>query len=113
VARYRILNPVEWSKLSEVVPAAYRDRVRALPHMESMATVLLFPHDRRSTVNSAMVANALSKLRAGSRAKIVAVGGCFTLEARRLLDAASAAVVPLSEFPWTDESYQAARRPAR
>jgi hypothetical protein len=71
-------------------------------------TLLLFRNDRRDVVLSRVVRSALAEV-VEPVGQLVAVGGCFTAEGLELLQARQGLVLQLSEFLWTDDSYQAIR----
>jgi hypothetical protein len=67
-------------------------------------TLLVFPSQRQDTVLSGSVKHILSECAPSER--LVAFGGCFTLEAIALLKERSVEVFSQSEFPWTDERWK-------
>lgn len=66
-------------------------------------TLLVFPCQRTNRILSGSVKHILAKTLPGER--LVAVGGCFTLESLALLHEHSAEVFALSDYPWSDEGY--------
>jgi hypothetical protein len=73
-----------------------------------MFTLLVFPSQRQDTVLSGAVAHVLSGISPDER--LVALGGCFTLESLELLKARRVEVFAQSDHPWTDSGYQEIRQ---
>jgi hypothetical protein len=67
-------------------------------------TLLVFPSQRQDVVLSGSVRHVLSECAQSER--LVAFGGCFTLEAIALLKDRSAEVFSQIDFPWTDEGWR-------
>ncbi len=101
-------------ELCSALPPAHRRLLtgRAVPAGEERYTLLLFRHDRADVILSAVVRKALERV-VEAPGLIVAAAGVFTLEALAALHLRGALVLALSDFTWTDASYEAIRRPLR
>lgn len=105
--QYKVKNGLTKEAIRSCLPPRYRplisDELPGPPY-----TLLLFRSDRNDVIMSRVVEAALSDVIAESET-LIAVAGCFTAEGLEILHARRAAVLQLSEFYWTDESYQAVR----
>ncbi len=90
------------------VPLRYRSRLPDYLPQEQY-TLLMFRSNRRDVVLSKVVESALAKV-GDTAGQLVAVAGCFTAEGLELLQARQTLILVLSEFHWTDESFQAIRQ---
>ena len=93
------------SAIFNLAPPTLRDKV-ALRRFEKeggLYTLLVFRSQSHDTVVSGTVRHALASLPRDER--LVAFGGCFTLEAIALLREHGAEIFAQSEYPWTDESW--------
>lgn len=92
------------STILNLAPPTLRDKV-ALRKLdkEGLYTLLVFRSQRQNTILSRAVRHALAGLPPDER--LVAFGGCFTLEAITLLRERGAEIFVQSEHPWTDESW--------
>jgi hypothetical protein len=105
--KYTAVRGLSAEALRASVPARYRTQLPSvLPEQEY--TLLLFRNERRDVVLSRTVDAALVEVVDPAQPLIV-VGGCFTAEGIEMLRRRKAIVLQLSEFYWTDESYQAIR----
>ena len=93
-------------KLSHRSPARYRPQLP--PLRDGVYTLLKFRSAREDVVLSRVVADALSHVQ-DEAAKLVAVGGSFTLEGAELLRARNAVIMQLSDFGWSDDRFIAIR----
>lgn len=75
-------------------------RLRRFEKEPGHFTLLVFPCQQQDRISSGAVAHVLSRLAPG--AKLVAFGGCFTLEAIALLKEQDAEIFTQSDFPWFD-----------
>jgi hypothetical protein len=100
------------AKLRACVPARYRPQLAGgtLKGSDNF-TLILFDHDREDVVRSQVVRRAVEKIPFEDSSRLVAVAGCFTLEALDILAARSAIVLELSSYAWTDDSIKAIRQP--
>jgi hypothetical protein len=106
--KYKVQRGLSGATLRASVPARYRSRLPdELP--EPSYTLLLFRNDHNDVVLSRAVKSALDHV-ASEAAPLLAVGGCFTAEGLALLRGRQATVLQLSDFHWTDDSYQAIRQ---
>ena len=101
--KFTILGRIEAARIPALLPPDYRGLVRAVAAPGVTYTVVLFAHDRRDVVTSALVRRALAGIAAGER--VLGVGTNFTTEATALLEERGAVIARLGEFYWTDESY--------
>lgn len=107
--KFKILARLASDRIPASVPPDYQDRVRMVTEPGLAYTVVLFSHDRsKGVVTSAAIRRACSRLEPTER--ILAIGANFTQEAEALLNERNAAIARLSDFFWTDESYQSLPR---
>ena len=86
-----------------IVPAPYRARPPVqLPR--SSYHLIVFATSKESVVLSGTVAKALKDV--PESAQVVVAGSGFTSEGLDLLRKRQAAILTISDFDWTDDSYQ-------
>ena len=75
-------------------------------------TVVFFPVDDRSIVFSGTAAHAIERVKRSTQpaGPLMVVGGGFTAEARAILEAERATILAISNFHWTDASFQEIRQ---
>jgi hypothetical protein len=110
----RVTRGLPSAKLRACVPARYRPQLAGGTLKGSNNfTLIVFDHDREDVVLSPVVRRAVERIPLEDSSKLVAVAGCFTLEALEVLAARSAIVLELSSYGWTDDSIKAIRQPQR
>ena len=99
----KLLKNASLSRLRGVVPKWCYGQLptRIAEHY----TVVVFKPGRNSVIPSNPVRALLDEIPEGGN-PIIAVGGNFTIEARKLLRNRKALVVYQSDFEWTDDSYR-------
>lgn len=93
------------SMLVKRTPPSLREQV-ALRRFEKEAgffTLMVFPNQRTDRVLSGVVKHMLAKIPHSER--LVAFGGCFTLESLALLRERGAEIFAVSDYPWSDEGF--------
>ncbi len=70
------------------------------------AVLLQFSAAQSDVVLSSVVRRALDSIGTMAEPSRLAIGGCFTAEARHLLTEAGFVAYSLHEFHWTDKSYK-------
>jgi hypothetical protein len=101
-----IIANVKGDKIKDMVPTPYKEIAEmAEATIEGVITLLIFPHDRKNVIKENLARKAIEKIENSTSSKIVAVGGCFTQEAIKLLQECDAIILSLSDFEWTDQSY--------
>ena len=101
----RIQNNVDINKLKELVPTAYRELAKALEvSVAGSVTLIIFPHNRKDLVKRSMVKKTLDRLGEVNE-ELVVVGGNFSNESIEVLLKYKSHVLNLSEYPWSEESY--------
>ncbi|MGA4608620.1 hypothetical protein [Pseudoalteromonas maricaloris] len=101
--KFRIEQELEPSSIKDRVPPEYKGLASASEgSFEGQCALITFPHNRKDVVKSRIVLKALSKLKNSEFNTLVAVGGCFSLEAVDCLKSEGAIMLSLSEFSWTD-----------
>jgi hypothetical protein len=105
----KVYSNISGSALVKLVPPPLRGQVelRGFEKEPGAFTLLVFPAQRQDIVLSGAVAHVLS--RTAPDESLVALGGCFTVEALALLKARRAEVFTQSDFTWTDAGVQAIR----
>ena len=105
----KVYSNISGSALAKHVPPPFRGQValRGFEREPGSFTLLVFPAQKQDTVLSGAVAHVLSG--AGPDERLVALGGCFTLEALALLKERRAEVFAQSDYPWTDAGFQQIR----
>jgi hypothetical protein len=90
-------------------PPNLRDQImlRRFEKDEGVFTLLVFPTQSKNTIFSGAVNHVLSEVPVSER--LVAFGGCFTLESLTLLRERGAEIFTVSDFPWTDEGFTVIR----
>ncbi len=100
------------AKLVRAAPQRFRERLQLAKLPEGAYQLISFGADRETVVISGHLQQALERCAGEPAVRLVALAGTFTRESLELLRERGALIIELSEFPWTDESYQQIRRPA-
>jgi hypothetical protein len=113
--RFQIVKDVPGAVLASHVRADLRDFLPPVGSKEERFTLIQFRFQRdekgSGVVTSNSVRQALRRLGEVNADRILALAGDFTLEARSLLKVHGIEVVATTCFGWTDEGYQAIKRP--
>ena len=106
----KVYPDISGSILTKHVPPSLRGQValRRFEKEPGLFTLLVFPTQWQDTVISGAVAHVLSGIAPHER--LIALGGCFTLESLALLKDRRAEIFTQSDYPWTDAGYQEARQ---
>ena len=93
------------------IPRCLHGRLAVAPLTEAAYTLIAFAHTHVTT--SRLVAKAIRRLAPERRGRLLVVGANFTAEGRELFQAYGAIVVTISDYHWTDASYQTIRSVTR
>ena len=94
------------------LPRLYKERAQVTPLRGARYHLLLFGSAKDEVVLSGIVSRCLERL-PPDQAELVAAGYGFTAEALGLLRARDATIYSLSDFHWTDTSFQSIRQATR
>ena len=108
--RPQVYKGLSADKVRMLVPRQYKSRMRLINLDNRLYCMIVFALDRNDVVKSRVVRKALEQIDASSGETLIAVGAEFTLDALVLLSKQSALIVSLSEFMWTDASYDHVRQ---
>jgi hypothetical protein len=108
--KIQILRAVDGARLANVVPPPLRRRLPGALRTGGPYTVVLFPLGV-DPVRSGGATKAVARLGppVEGAEPVVALGAGFTAEAHALLVERGATVVTVSDFHWTDASYERIR----
>jgi len=106
--RFRVLRAVEAARLADLVPPPLRRRLPGPLLKHGPYTVLIFPL-ALDPVRSGAAAKAVARLGEADADPVLAFGADFTADALAILAARGVAVVTVSDWYWTDESYERIR----
>jgi hypothetical protein len=99
---------IRGDRIDEALPPAFRHHLpTTFARADALYSLLLFANTEETVVRSPAVLKALA--RTGEGARVVAVAGNFTEEARLELSARGAVVVTLRDSHWTDEAHSTLR----
>jgi hypothetical protein len=106
VMKAQVLRAISGSAIVKRAPPPLKAEVstRRFEREDALFTLLVFPSQRQDVVQSGAVSHVLGDV--PKDARLVAFGGCFTLEALALLRARNVDIFAQSDFPWTDERWQ-------
>jgi len=98
----KIYSQVPGAMIAKRAPPTLREQVllRRFERDSGNFTLLVFSMEPKNKIVSGVVSHILNEI--SQDARIVAFGGCFTLESLALLRARGSEIFTLSDFPWTD-----------
>ena len=101
----KVYSDIAGSLITKRAPPSLRDQVvlRRFEKDEGLFTLLVFPTQRKNKILSGAVSHALVEVPVTER--LVAFGGCFTLESLALLKERGAEIFAADDFPWTDGGF--------
>jgi hypothetical protein len=101
--KFRILRNLPSNLVKERVPTKYKDlAVACESQLEDTCSLIIFPHDNRDVVKSGLVEKSLKNLGESSDPQLVVVGGCFSVEATKILNTKNTVFISLFEHHRTD-----------
>jgi len=105
----KIYSNIAGNLIVKRAPPTLRGQVvlRRFEKDKEVFTLLVFPTQSKNTIFSGAVNHVLSEVPITER--LVAFGGCFTLESLALLRERGAEIFAVSDFPWTDEGFTVIR----
>jgi hypothetical protein len=106
--KHHIYTNVPRAKLTRIVPKRFHARLHGLPLPHELYTLVVFSGAKDEVVQSGTVRKALADVAGGQPILAVATG--FSGESHDVCRARDAEIVVLSEFEWTDGSYQSVRQ---
>jgi hypothetical protein len=106
--KVQVLRAVEARRLADIVPPPLRRRLPRSLLNHGPYTVLIFPL-AMDPVRSGAAAKAVARLGEADSDQILAFGADFTADALAILTARGVAVVTVSDWYWTDQSYDRIR----
>ena len=106
--KHHVYTDVPRAKLTRIVPKRFHARLHGLPLPHELYTLVVFSGAKDEVVQSGTVQRALAEVAGGQPILAVATG--FTGESHDVFRAHDAEVVVLSDFEWTDGSYQSVRQ---
>lgn len=101
--KFHILKNLESHLIKERVPTKYKDIAASCEsQFGDTCTLITFPHDNRGVVKSGLVEKALKSLGKLTDSQLIVVGGCFSIEAIKILNSKNVISLSLSEKYRTD-----------
>jgi hypothetical protein len=106
--KFRIIRAVESARLVDLLPPPLQRRLPGTLRRGGPYTVLVFPLSR-DPVKSGAAAKAVARLGVCDPGPVLAFGAEFTADALAILTARGVAVVTVSDFHWTDQTFERVR----
>ncbi len=110
--KFKVIDGLSPEEVMRQLPRRYKERAQLTPLRGVRYDLLLFGAAKDEVVLSGVVSRALERV-PPDIADLVAAGPGFTTEALELLRARGATIYSLSEFHWTDASFQSIRQATR
>jgi hypothetical protein len=110
--KFTIREGLSPEQVLKQLPKRYMERAQVTPLRGDRYHLLLFGTAKDEVVPSGVVRRGLERLTPDA-ADLVAAGPGFTTEALELLRARGATIYALSDFQWTDASFQSIRQATR
>jgi hypothetical protein len=105
---FRIVRKVEAARLADLVPPPLRRRLPGTLLRGGPYSVVVFPLSQ-DPVKSGAAAKAVARLGDGDAGPVLAFGAGFTADALAVLAARGISVVTVSDFHWTDQTFERIR----
>jgi hypothetical protein len=101
--KFCISRNIDSHLIKERVPTKYKNLAASCEsQLRGACTLITFPHEDRDVVKSSLVGKALKSLGTLTDPQLVVVGGCFSVEAAKILNSNNVIFLSLSDKYRTD-----------
>lgn len=100
----KIIKDVSIEQLRKMLPPVFIQKINYVSNFKANCTCLLFGANSHNVIISSTINKTLKKV--NSHGNLIACAYTFTQEAKEILTKNKVFIIEISDFYWTDESYE-------